>query len=106
MEAVGGNSRLGAEAEFESVREASGRVDVDASRIDLAFKARRGIVVLRYDRVSEARAMAADKLDRLVEGADQLHRKNQLEVLGIPILVGGVPDIRDHRASRIVAAKL
>src|SRR5580658_465626 len=74
VEAIGGNSGFGAEAEFESVGKARGRVDVNRSRIDLGFKARGGIQVVRDDGVGESRAVAADESDRFVDRIDHFHR--------------------------------
>src|SRR5271166_4060130 len=54
MQAVGGNSSLGAEAKFEPIGKTRGGVDIDGSGIDLAFKARGGGGILRDDCIGKA----------------------------------------------------
>src|SRR5262245_36749421 len=85
MEAVGGDSYLSPEPELEAVGETRGGVDEDRRRVDGGQEAASGRVALGDDRVGEPRAVAFDELERLVEGSDDPHRKNLVEILGRPI---------------------
>src|SRR4051812_1790125 len=82
---------LGAHAELAAVGEPGGRVDVHARRVHALLERAGGRRVGSHDRLGVARAVLVDVLDRLLDGVDDLHREHEREELGVPVLVGGLP---------------
>src|SRR5581483_2323156 len=106
METVGRDPGFGTEAELAAVGEARRGVDVNRGRIDLALEARGGILVGGDDRVGKAGAMARDELDRLAKRIDNLDRKDEVQIFGVPVGFGRRFGRGQHGARALASAQL
>src|SRR2546425_11699253 len=103
VDARGRDPHLGAHAEVPAVDEPRRRVDEDDGRVHLAGEAPRVAQVVGHDRLGEARAVAANVLDRRVEGVHDPDRQDQVEVLRVPVRLRRRAGGRHERA-RVGAA--
>ena len=106
MQAVRADPDLGAEAELVAVGEAGGGVHEHRRRVHLGEEAARGAVVLGDDRLGEARRVARDEGEGGVERGHDGDAQDEIQVLGVPVRVGGGLQVGDEGAARRVAAEL
>ena len=85
---VGGDADLRAETEFAAVVETGRGVVEDARRIDRTQETFRGRGVGGDDAVAVVRTVFVDVVDRFFLRADDFDLKDQVEILGAPVLFG------------------
>src|SRR5213592_4118489 len=106
VQAVRADPDLGAEAELVAVGEAGGGVYEYRCGVHLGEEAARGAVVLGDDRLGEARRVARDEGEGGVERGHDGDAQDEIQVLGVPVGVGGGLQVAHDGAARGVAAEL
>src|SRR5258705_9729052 len=89
VEFAGGNADLGAEAELAAVGELRRGVVQHDGGIDLAEEFFGGLCILGHDRIGVARAVVLDMRDRSVDAVDNARGDDGVEILSVPVIVGG-----------------
>ena len=103
VQLLGRVADLGAHPELAAVGEARRGVDVHAGGVDAELERPRGRGVARDDRLGVAGAVGVDVLDRLLGGADDLHREHEREELLRPVGLGR-PRRRSRRSPRTASS--
>ena len=78
VELAGGDTDLGAEAEFAAVGKLRRGVVQHDRGVDLVQEFLRGLFVFRHDRIGVVRAVGVNMRDRLVDAVDDLGGDDQL----------------------------
>ena len=86
---LGADANLRTEAVPESVGKTTGAVVIDPGTVDSSKKAIGRRLVFREDHLGMTRAITADVISGLRQVIHQLHRQDQIEIFGAPILLIG-----------------
>lgn len=89
VEAVGADADLGTQAQFSAVVEASARVDDHRGRIHQLLEFPGSFQTARDNGVGVGGAVVADVSYRVVDGVNNAHIDDQVEVFSVIVLFGG-----------------
>src|SRR6188472_1640820 len=93
VQLLGRVADLGPHAELEAIGEAGRGVGVDDGGVNSSGETLRSLGRRADDRLRVSGAVSVDMVDRLVERVDDGNGQLQVEVLGVPVRVGGRADI-------------
>jgi hypothetical protein len=106
VEFVGTDTDLGTKAELSTVIEAGARIPEHDGAVHFVEKCSRHSFVVSHNGVSMMRAVAINMGDGFLEAGDSFDREDQVEILGVPVFLGGGLGARPVRQDLRVAANL